>query len=72
MEDNRKSSFVDGIIVMSNPFTILIVIAVMLLVGWLTLGELTPVLLGVAIAYLILSVIGGHLAKQAKKNHAED
>ena len=53
---------------MSNPFVILGVIALMLLAGWLTTGELTPLLLIVTGLYLVLSVVGGYLVRSNQKS----
>ena len=63
MNDKLRKRLIDGIKVISNPMMLIGVIAVMLLTGWLTIGELTPLLVIIAIACLLLSLICRQLTK---------
>ena len=63
---------VRGINVISNPFVIGGVIGLMLLTGWLTAGELTPLLFTIAGAYLVLAVLGGYMAKRSKQTSTQE
>ncbi len=67
MKDTHKTRLVDGIIVMSNPYILFGTIGVMMLVGWIAEGELHTILGVVALAYLILSIVGGSLARSVQK-----
>ena len=67
MNDKLRKRLIDGINVMSNPIMIVVVVAIMLVCGFWAMDEITPLLWIIAGAYLLLSVIGGQLAKCGSK-----
>lgn len=68
MKETYKKRIVNGIIVMSNPYIIFGTILMMLLLGWLAIGELSTILWICVVTYLILSIVGGLLVKSLRKN----
>ena len=67
MNDKLRKRLIDGINVMSNPIMIVVVVAIMLVCGFWAMDEITPLLWIIAGACLLLSVIGGQLAKCGSK-----
>ena len=63
MNDTLRKRVIDGINVISNPLILLAVLAMLLIGGWWTMNELTPLLWIIAGAYVLLSIIGGQCAK---------
>jgi hypothetical protein len=57
---------------MSNPYILIGTVLMMMLLGWLTIGELSTMLWICTITYFILSIVGGFLAKSLQENCEKD
>jgi hypothetical protein len=72
MSQKRSRTLIKGIRLISNPFVIFGVLVLMVSGGWLTVGELTPMLLAIAASCLVLSIVGGILVRSGNKNFDDE
>ena len=71
MTNKHKTRLVNGIILMSQPSTLFATIASMLLLGWIAMKDIPAILWICTLTYLILSIVGGALAKSIQKESKE-
>ena len=67
MNCSLRQILLNGIQVISNPFMIVVVVALMLFGGWWSMEEITPILWILAGVYFLLALIGGQLVKCGTK-----
>ena len=70
MNDKLRKRLIDGITVISNPFILFGVVLALFLSSMVAKEQLGTLLGIIAIAYFLLALIGGQLAKSGnKKSH---
>jgi hypothetical protein len=72
MKQTSKEKLVNGIIVMSKPSILFGTVTLLVLLGWINMGELSTMLWICAAAYLILSLVGGIFARTLQERSAKD